>query len=546
MTYNLSELFEQIVDDAPERTALVTQERRLTYAQLDERATRLAHHLRDQGVGAGDHVGLHLLNGTEYVEGMLAAFKLRAVPININYRYVERELEYLYDNADLVALVFHRRFAPLVGTVAPGIATLTHLVMVDDDSGEPAPLDAVDYEDALAAASPARDFAGRSSDDVYCAYTGGTTGMPKGVLWRHEDIFFASMGGGDPTMMDGPISAPEQLTGRIPEIGIVQLVTPPFMHVSAHWSAFHAFYGGGKVVVPTPGSFDPAEAWSLIDAEGVNIITLVGDAMVRPLLEHYADDPDRYEGASLFAIASGGAVLSTSCKNLAQELIPNIIVIDGYGSSETGIAGTQARLPGGERTEGGRFQMDDRTRVFDDDMAPVEPGSGVVGQVARRGRIPLGYHKDPEQSAATFVEVDGERWVLSGDLATVDTDGTVVLHGRGSVSINTGGEKVHPEEVESTVIGHPGVRDVVVVGVPDERWGQRVVAVVEARPGHDVTLDDIQAFAREQLAGYKLPRDLVLVDSLLRNPNGKADYAWARDQATAALEPDASETAPAG
>jgi acyl-CoA synthetase (AMP-forming)/AMP-acid ligase II len=527
VTYNLSELFERVVDVARERTAVVVADRRVTYGQLDERANRLAHHLAGQGVGAGDHVGLHLLNGNEYLEGMLAAFKLSAVPVNINYRYVERELEHLYRYMDLSALVVHRQFMSQVSAVVPGVETLRHVVVVDDGSKDEAPAGWVDYEAALAGASAERDFTGRTGDDIYCACTGGTTGLPKGVMWRHEDIFFASMGGGDPTMLQGPISDPNELPGRVPEIGLVQLITPPLMHVSAHWGAFMGLYGGATLVFPPPGAFDPSVVWPLVETEKANLIVLVGNAMATPMLDWYVDHP--VDASSMFVLASGGAILSKSVKDRIRELLPNMIIIDGYGSTETGVAGTDSG------TEG-VFKMDPNTAVLDDDLAPVEPGSGQIGRLARKGRIPVGYYKDPDKTAATFVEKDGIRWVLPGDLASVEADGSITLHGRGSVTINTGGEKVFPEEVESALLSLDAIADVLVVGVPDDRWGQRVVAVAATRPGATLTLEGLQRHAREHLAGYKVPRDLVLVDTVVRGPNAKPDYGWARDQAIAATQ----------
>jgi acyl-CoA synthetase (AMP-forming)/AMP-acid ligase II len=533
MSFNLAELFERVARAVPEREALVTEQRRLTYAQLDERASRLADHLARQGIGRGDHVGLHLLNGTEYIEGMLAAFKLSAVPVNINYRYVERELAYLYDNADLAAIVFHRAFGPAVGAAAASCPRLRTFLVVDDGSGAPHP-DAAGYEPALAAATPGREFGGRSGDDLYIAYTGGTTGLPKGVMWRHEDIFFASLGGGDPAGSQGPITDPDEITDRILAHPAVNLTTAPFMHVSAHWGAFLTFYSGGKLVVPRPGSFDPQHVWELIEAEQVNVVTLIGDAMMRPFLAAYRDGG--YDASSLFVVASGGAPLSDSAKDMVRELLPHVIIMDGYGSSEMGVTSTSARMPGVETdATASRFTLDDRTAVLDDDHQPLAPGSGVMGHLARTGRIPIGYYKDPEKTAATIVESGGRRWVLSGDYATIEADGRIVLHGRGSVSINTGGEKVFPEEVEKVLVAHPAVRDAVVVGVPDERWGSKVVAVVSLEPGSHLDLASLQEHCRASLAGYKLPRELVVVDEVQRNPNGKADYRWARAAADAAL-----------
>lgn len=528
MSYNLADLFELVVDAKPDSEAIVTATRRLTYSQLDERANRLAHHLLAAGVGPGDHVGLQLLNGTEYIEAMLAAFKIRAVPINVNYRYVERELRHLFDDADLVALVYHRQFADRIGAVLADVPTLRHLIAVDD-GGDDAPVaGSVAYEDALAGQSPGRGFGPRSDDDIYCAYTGGTTGMPKGVMWRHEDIFFAALGGGDPMQSGNPIKAPEELPSRLMEPGLVNLPTPPFMHVSAHWGVFIGFYSGGKIVVAPPGPFDPRAIWELVGREKVNVLTIVGDAMARPLCDLLSAEPEAFDTSSMIVVGSGGAILSPAMKKELQSLLPNIMMVDGYGASETGTLGTQATFAGGATGGGPRFSVNDQTAVLDDDLHPVAPGSGVVGRLARRGHIPLGYYNDETKTKATFVELDGVRWVLPGDMATVEEDGTVILLGRGSVSINTGGEKVYPEEVESALKAHPAVFDAVVVGVPDERWGAKVVAVVEARPGQQPTLEELQAHCREELAGYKVPREVCLVDHMVRSPSGKADYTWAR------------------
>jgi len=536
VSYNLSELFERVADVVPEREAIVTPAVRRTYAQLDARSSRLAHALAERGIGPGAHVGLQLHNGVEYIEAMLAAYKLRAVPVNVNYRYVESELTHLYDDADLSALVYHRAFASRIATALGRIPISGPVVVVDDDSYDEVIDGSLGYEELIASASSERDFAGRSGDDLYIAYTGGTTGMPKGVVWRHEDIFFAAMGGGDPTTMQGPISHPEELAARVLPIGAVMLLLPPLMHVSAQWGAFSILYGGGTVVLASPGSLDVHEVWTLVGTEHVNILTLVGDAMARPLLDAFAKDSSRYDVSSLFVFASGGAVLSTSTKAQIGALVPNVITIDGFGSTETGVSGSRARMPGAEVEEGTRFTLDAHCAVLADDLRPIAPGSGEVGRLARRGRVPIGYYKDPAKSATTFVQVDGVRWALTGDAATVDDDGTIVLLGRGSMSINTGGEKVYPEQVEAIVKNHPGVYDAVVVGTPHERWGEQVVVVVAPRPGAAVTLDEVREHCRGFLAGYKLPRALCIVDAVVRGPNGKADYRWARERALESVE----------
>ncbi len=522
-TFNIADLFEVVVDAAPEREAIVAGDRRLTYRALDERSNRLAHHLKELGVGQGDHVGLQMVNGTEYAEGMLACFKLRAVPVNVNFRYVTDELKYLFDDADIVVNITNEQFADRVEAIRSDLPKLREVIVVERD-----------YEDRLGSSDLARDFGPRASDDLYIAYTGGTTGLPKGVVWRHDDIFFAGMGGGDVFHSGNYITNPEELVERMPEVGLVALATPPFMHVSAHWLLYSVLFGGGKMVVTPQGKFDPKLIWKLISEEGVNMLIIVGDAMARPLAAELESNADAYTTSSLLVIGSGGAVLSPSTKAQLSALLPSTMITDGYGSSETGTMGTQ-RMTSGEEARGARFAMGDAARVFDDDLKPVEPGSEVIGRLARRGHIPLRYHKDPEKTANTFVQVDGERWVLPGDYAKVLEDGTIELLGRGSVSINTGGEKVYPEEVEAVVKGHPDIADAVVVGVADERWGEKVVVVARPAEGTRPTIEEVQEVCREKLAGYKVPRDLVLVDEIVRSPAGKTDYRWAKEYAAKAL-----------
>lgn len=527
MEFNLADLFESVADCAGPQEAMVAGPRRLTYAELDQRANRLAHHLEGAGIGVGDRVGLQLANGTEYVEAMLASFKIRAVPVNVNYRYVAAELRYLYADAGLVGLVYHRRFAPAVTDAVPAMPERRVLLEVADGGGRPGP--GLDYEAALASAAAGRDFAGRSADDLYCVYTGGTTGMPKGVLWRHEDIFFAAMGGGDPLSLGQHITAPEELAGRVLHPGITTLAIPPFMHAAGHWLAFSTLFGGGKLVTLEGGTFDPAEVWRLVEAEKVNAIVVVGDAMARPLLDRLADGADDHDLSSLIAVGSGGAVLSPSTKAQLAQLLPGRIVADLFGSSETGQLGGEA--PADDPFGPPRLRVDGRTTVLDANLEPVAPGSGVVGHLARGGHVPVGYLGDPAKSAATFVEHGGRRWSLPGDMASVEADGTIVILGRGSLCINTGGEKVYPDEVEAALKGHPDVADAVVVGVPDERFGQRVAALVQGRPGRVVDPEAVRAFLRGSLSGYKVPRQVFVVDQVRRSPSGKPDYPWAQQHA---------------
>jgi acyl-CoA synthetase (AMP-forming)/AMP-acid ligase II len=463
------------------------------------------------------------MNGTEYLEGMLACFKIRAIPVNVNFRYVEAELAYLYNDADLVALVYHRQFAPRVAAAAEKTPALRVLIVVEDGSTADPVTGSVVYEETIGAVAPDRpQVPERSSDDLYCVYTGGTTGMPKGVIWRHEDIFKAAMGGGDITQLGNHVSGPAELAERVPEPGLTALATPPLMHSSAAWLAFQTLFTGGTLVMTPLGRFDAATIWDLVTREKVQVLVIVGDAMARPLVDELTANTDRYDTSNLWVIGSGGALLGDTTKQRLLELLPERMIADGFGSSETGVLGSK---------QGATFLVNADTAVLDEDGKPVVPGSGVTGRLARRGHIPLRYHKDPEKTARTFVTLGGERWAMPGDMATVEADGSITLLGRGSLTINTGGEKVFPEEVEAPLKEHPSVADAVVVGVPDERWGERVVAVVEARAGAAPTLDELQAHCRAHVAGYKVPRALVLVDKIVRSPAGKADYAWAKQQA---------------
>jgi 3-oxocholest-4-en-26-oate---CoA ligase len=526
MQFNLADLWETVADTVPDNEAVVYAERRYTYREVEARVNRLAHHLQQHGIGAGDKVALLLYNCPEYLEGMLAAFKLGAVPINVNYRYVEDELRYLLANSDSKAVIFGRAFALKLAAIHNALPGLDHYMTVED-GGDATPdslaaIGAVDYEVALADASPDRDFGARSADDIYMLYTGGTTGMPKGVMWRHEDIFFAAFGGGG---IGNEIKQPGEIAQRARDGRTRCLPAPPFMHGTAHWMAFMTLYTGGCVVISEQHHFDPVKLWQLVAHEHVNFLVIVGDAFARPLVETIAQLPSDTNISGCSVVLSGGAVLSGAVKHRLAETLPGSLIIDGYGSSEAGAQGQQITTSGADAVEGAPFSVNDQTTVLDDEMRPA--GVGVVGMLARRGHIPLGYYKDPEKTAATFPVVDGVRWSVPGDHARIEADGAITLLGRGSVSISTGGEKVYPEEVESILKSHRAVFDAVVVGVPDERWGERVVALVEIRPGMRADFDDIDAHLRTHLAAYKVPREVITVAGIVRSPSGKPDYRWA-------------------
>ncbi|WP_344129037.1 acyl-CoA synthetase [Saccharopolyspora halophila] len=525
MALNIADLFEHAVDLTPERVAVVCGERRVTFAELEKRSNQLAHHLAGQGVGKGSHIGVYSRNSIEAVETMLAAYKLRAVAININYRYVPAELEYVFGNADLVALVHERRYADNVAEVLPKVPRLNHVLVVDDGvEADHARYGGVDYESALAAQHADRDFAERSSDDLYLLYTGGTTGMPKGVMWRQEDVWRVLGGGID--FMTGEYLADEWEQARTgaESGGLVRLPCAPFIHGAAQWATFgNLFACSPTVFVP---QFDPHEVWRVVEREKVNVLAIVGDAMARPLIEAYHEGD--YDASSLVAISSTAALFSTSVKHQYLDALPNVVITDAIGSSETGFGGIGIVTRDGVQNEGPRVKADSELLVIDDQNRPLSAGSGEIGWLAKGGHVPMGYYKDEEKSASVFVEVDGKRYVVPGDYARLEADGSVTLLGRGSMSINTGGEKVFPEEVEGALKSHPDVFDVLVVGVPDERMGQRVAALVQPRPGTTPQLADLDAHARRGIAGYKVPRSLWLVDRLGRLPSGKPDYTWAR------------------
>ncbi len=521
-SFNLADLFESVVDVVPDRTALVAGPVRLTFAELDRRANRLAHHLLDAGIGHGDHVGIHSFNRAEWVEGMWACFKIRAVPININYRYVEEELRYIADNADLKALIFERRFGPLVDAIAGELPQLQHYIVLEDDSHADYRVPAVHYEDALARGDDQRGFGERSSDDLYMLYTGGTTGMPKGTMWRHEDIFYAALQGGNPggEPIRDPAELPELVAAGNP---IAALCPAPMMHGGGEWYCMIYQLAGHKFVLYTGHHFDADALLQLVEQEKVLSLIVVGDAMGRPVAEAMASG--RHDTSSLFVIGSGGAILSKAVKNELRRLLPHGMVMDSFGASETGSGGAVQDM-GEAEAAGPRFTLAANTAILDEhSLERIAPGSDTVGLLARCGHIPLGYYKDQKKTAETFrTDADGVRWVIPGDYARVLADGTAELLGRGSVCINSGGEKIYPEEVEAALKAHPAVFDAGVIGVPDPRFGQKVVALVKPREGQVPTLEDISAFCRTRVAGYKCPRELLVVDEIPRTPVAKPDY----------------------
>ncbi|GBP99553.1 AMP-binding protein [Streptomyces spongiicola] len=537
MEYNLADLFESVVDVVPDREALryvdhpgTGARRMLSYAQLDAAANRVAHHLAGAGLKPGEHLGLHLYNGVEYLQTLLGCLKARIVPVNVNYRYVEDELVYLFRDADLAALVFDAEFTGRVAAALPRTEKLRHLVRVGEPERDAPALDCTAFRAAEESGSPERGFGERSADDRFIIYTGGTTGMPKGVLWRQEDLFFAGLGGGAPT--GEPVRRPEELAERVAAGGggLTFFPTPPLMHGTSTLTAFIGFGFGQRVVLHR--KYVPEEVLRTIERERVTSVSLVGDAMLRPLVDALNGPLKGTDLSSLFSVSSSGAVMSETVREQFRTLAPHVMLLDNFGSSESGFNGTATEDSGPGR--GMRLRVNHRTRVVDPvTHEPVEPGR--PGRIAQRGHVPLGYYNDPAKTGETFFRRGGERWVLLGDMATVDGEGVVTVLGRGSQCINTGGEKVYPEEVEQALKAHPDVYDALVAGVPDARWGNHVAAVVQLRPGAAaLDLESVQAHCRGRLAGYKIPRQLVLAPVIRRSPSGKADYRWAREVASAA------------
>ena len=518
MEFNHADLFEAVADVVPDRVALVCGEDRFTFRELEEHANRLAHYLAAAGLRPGQHIAIQLYNGVEYIATMLAALKIRAVPINVNYRYVEAELRYLYQDSDAVALVYDVEFEDRVAGVLPEVPALRTLIAV---GGAPAISGATPYAETLEGQSAERDFGPRSGDDLYIIYTGGTTGMPKGVMWSVREMFFAFA---NPAM---PVpTVPQDVVDFVANGGhITMLPVAPLMHGAAQMATWIAWLTMGATVVYVR-KFDAAEVLAVIEREKVNSLNITGDAMAVPLADELRDNGDAYDLSSLFVFTSTGAILTGSVRERIAALLPNTMILDRFGSTESGS--TAEAKADSSPEKGLKFAPDvDNVIVLDDQLKPVVPGSGVMGQVARCGFIARGYYNDPAKTARTFPEVEGRRWLLTGDIATVEADGTIAVYGRGSQAINTGGEKVFPEEVEAVLKGHPDVFDAVVTGIPDERFGSRVAAVIQP---YDKApqIEDLDRHCRKQLSGYKVPRTYAFVPEMRRSPAGKADYRWAK------------------
>ena len=543
------EVFDAVADAIPDRDLVIFGDRRFTQREIADRSRRLATYLRSRGLGVhtdradltGDQVGQDLVgfytyNGNEYVESMHAAFRARVAPFNVNYRYVKSELEYLLNDAAPTALIYHAAFAPTLADVLSRVPSLKVLIQIADDSGNALLDGATDYEQVIADTEPDLSGAQPSPDDLYIVYTGGTTGMPKGVLWRQNDIFMGACGGRNVYTGEAVTSITE-IAERAGGGGALKVfVVPPLIHAAAQWAALTASTSGQTLVFSdVPERLDPAAIAATIEKEQPTVLMVVGDAIARPLLTEF--EKGERDVSSIKIFANGGAVLSPQIKERALAVFDGAIVMDGTGSSETGAQMTHVSTAGAVST--GTFNPGTNTTVVTEDLTgETTAGDGHIGWLAQRGHVPLGYKGDPEKTAKTFPVVAGTRYALPGDRAERLADNTIRLLGRDSQTINSGGEKIFAEEVELAIASHPAVADVLVTARPSDRWGNEVVAIVETLDGAEVSEDDLVEHAASSIARYKLPKAVLFRARIQRSPVGKADYRWAREQAALSAEAD--------
>jgi fatty-acyl-CoA synthase len=534
MQWNLADLFELVADVAPERLALAHGVGGVarSWAELDRRANALARHLARKHA-PGSKLAIQAYNRPEWMEAFVAALKARLVPVNVNYRYREQELRYLLDNSDASVVVYEASFADGVAKLREACPKVRDWIEIDD--GEPGNAFADPYAE-LANGPGARLDVERSPDDQVFLYTGGTTGMPKGVMWPQSALWRSLGGGGNAVLGEGPSGSVAEQRDRILAPGRAQRLLPgcPLMHGTGQFSALNALGGGGAVVTVEGRHLDAEVLWSTVEAREVAAIAIVGDAFAKPMLAALDANPGRFDLSRCRLIVSSGVLWSPAVKQALLRHLPHAVLMDSFGSSEA--VGFGVELTTRESSvQLGRFRIGPNCKVFTPDGREVAPGSGEMGYVARSGPIPLGYYKDEAKTAQTFRTIGGVRWSIPGDWCRVNPDGTLELLGRGSVCINTAGEKVHPEEVEEVLKLHPGVADATVVGVPDGKWGEAITGVVQPAPGGRASEQELRDFVRERLAGYKTPKRIVFVESVGRSPSGKADYKRAKALALEAL-----------
>jgi len=542
MEFNAADIFEGVVDRVPDREAIVHGSTRLTYKELDARSNKAANALKKLGIKKGSHIGIYAFNCVEWLEIMLGAYKLCAIPININYRYVEEELKYLIDNADMEAIFYHKQFSNKLENIKSHLPLLKDFICIEDDSGEDDVIDkSFNFEDLIANEDESRLDVDRSGDDKYILYTGGTTGMPKGVVWRMEDVLM-TLGGGIDAVTGEKYPTPEAFADKCLQDQTIALALAPFMHGGAQWQSFNSFFSGWKLIINDQISFDADYVWEIVAKEKVMNLTIMGDAMGRPLCDALPRAIEKgLDLSSLFVLSSTASVFSASIKDTILEYLPNLFLIDAVGSSETGATGVNIHTKDGKLKDSGggpKFTKPNFSEILNLDTKEVIPPSDTetIGYLARKGHVPVAYYKDEEKSKKTFIEVGGVRYSIPGDMAKYEEDGQMTLLGRGSVSINSGGEKIFPEEVEMALKAHPNIFDCLVVGVKDDRWGQKVVAVIQRRENDELSLDDIKEVASKYIASYKMPKEIVFSELIERAPSGKPNYQWAQEFANSKLE----------
>jgi fatty-acyl-CoA synthase len=521
--WNFADAHELVARKVPDAPCQIQGDRVVTWAEFDRRANGLAQHLLDAGLQHQSKLAAYLYNGPEYLESYFGAFKAGMAPVNTNFRYGPEEIRYLFDNADAEAVVFHAEFTPLLEQIRPSLPAVKTWLVVED--GNPVPDWATRYEDVVAkgTSEPVKGPWGRSGDDLLLLYTGGTTGMPKGVMWRQDDLWNVLGGGGNALVGQPPAADLAEYESRLGAPGLRMLPACPLMHGTGQFSALIMMTGGGCVVSLEDRKFSPEGLWDTVERHKVNSVVIVGDAFAKPLLAALDANPSRWDLSSLLLISSSGVMWSQETKAGLLKHLPTVVLFDSLGSSEAvGLASSTSAA--GQAEETAAFKIGEKVKVFTEDGKEVQPGSDEIGMVSITGHIPVGYYKDPEKSAKTFKTYDGVRYSVPGDFAQVLEDGSIHLLGRGSVCINTGGEKVFPEEVEEVLKQHPTVLDAVVVGLPDERFGEAIHALVEAREGQQPDEDELIEHVKAHLARYKAPKRVLVIETIGRAVNGKVDY----------------------
>ena len=541
MEFNAADIFEGVVDRVPDREAIVHGSTRLTYKELDARSNKAANALKKLGIKKGSHIGIYAFNCVEWLEIMLGAYKLCAIPININYRYVEEELKYLIENADMEAIFYHKQFSRKLENIKGQLPLLKSFICINDHSdNENVIEESFDFESLIINEDESRLKVQRSGDDQYILYTGGTTGMPKGVVWRMEDVLM-TLGGGIDAVTGEKYKTPEEFADKCFQDQTIALALAPFMHGGAQWQSFNAFFSGWKLIINDQISFDADYIWEVVAKEKVMNLTIMGDAMGRPLCDALPKAIEKgLDLSSLFVLSSTASVFSATIKDTILEFLPNLFLIDAVGSSETGATGVNIHTKDGKLKDSGggpKFTKPEFSEILNLDTKEIIPPSDTqtIGYLARKGHVPLAYYKDEEKSKKTFIEVNGERYSIPGDMAKYEADGQMTLLGRGSVSINSGGEKIFPEEVEMALKAHPNIFDCLVVGVKDDRWGQKVVAVIQRREDIEMSLEEIKEVASKYIASYKMPKAIVFSELIERAPSGKPNYQWAQQYANSEL-----------